>query len=162
MLVTINTDASVIKEEYGGYAFWIVCNEGKLQKAGYIKQKTRTSNEAEIFCLANALYSLLKSKFTGISKVIINTDSKYCIDMLTGGGRVPNNNFLFRKGWDECIVLMYEILLKNGRSLRDKNKFFEFRHVKAHTGTKDARSHVNRWCDEQAKYYAKKLSNTNK
>ncbi|RZJ89600.1 MAG: hypothetical protein EOO20_10495 [Chryseobacterium sp.] len=147
MLITINTDAS-FSDVYGGYAFWIVCDAGKIQKAGKIKAKIRGSQQAEMMCIANALHTLKHSRFKGISKVIINTDSQPSINALTG----------FKSSWEgaqECLFTMMELCIANGKSIRDVGEFFEFRHVKAHTGKKDKRSFVNEWCDKEAKKYCK-------
>lgn len=162
MNVTINTDASVVANKYAGFAFWIVCNDGRIQKAGYIKQKVTNPNDAEMFCIANALHTLLHSRFKGVSKVVLNTDSEQCIKMLNGDISVPTKSKIIRKGYDESTVLMYEILLKHGKNIRDINEFFSLRHVRAHTGTQDARSKVNEWCDRQAKLYAKRLYQASK
>jgi ribonuclease HI len=147
MLITINTDASC-SEAYGGYAFWIVCDAGKIQKAGKIKAEIKGSQQAEMMCIANALHTLKHSKFKSISKVIINTDSTPCIQALTG----------FKSSWEgakECLFTMMEICIANGKSIREVSEMFEFRHVKAHTGKKDKRSFVNEWCDKEAKKYCK-------
>lgn len=154
MIVTINTDASLLANKYAGYAFWIVCNDGRIQKAGKIKEIIKSPSDAELCCIANALYILSKSKWKGISKVIVNTDSKISIDSLNGTSGIPSNNKFKRKCYDEAMFSMMEILIKSGRSIREVYTFFEFRHVKAHSGVKDARSVVNEWCDQQSKKYS--------
>lgn len=131
MLVTINTDASFI-DGFGGYAFWIVCNEGKIQKAGKIKQKINNNHTAEIMAIANALHTLKNSRFSNITKVIINTDSQDSI------GKLKKQCNKFCKIADECHFTMMEISIKNGFSIRDISKMFEFKHVKAHTSNKDS------------------------
>ena len=147
MLVTINTDASCING-FGGYAFWIVCDAGKIQRAGKIKSKVKGSQQAEMMCIANALYTLKHSRFKSITKIIINTDSQPCIQALKG----------FKSSFDgaiECLFTMMEICVSHGLTLRDNYKMFEFRHVKAHTGKKDKRSFVNEWCDKESRKYCK-------
>lgn len=153
MLVTINTDASV-RKTFAGYAFWIVCDAGKIQKAGKIRNLVQSSSDAETMCIANAIHTLKHSKFKGITKVIINTDSKCAMEMLTNKAksRVKNDLFLIVQ---ECQFNMMEFCLNNGFSIRDTNKIFEFRHVKAHSGIKDNRSFVNEWCDKESKRYSK-------
>lgn len=153
MLVTINTDAS-FKDGFGGYAFWIVCDAGKIQKAGMIKNKANTSTDAETMCIANAIHTLKHSRFSGVTKVIINTDSKESINLLTGKSRCKAANPLF-KVVEECMFNMMELCLKLGLSIREVDKLIEFRWVKAHNGKKDARSFVNDWCDKEAKKYCK-------
>jgi ribonuclease HI len=150
MLITINTDASW-RERHAGYAFWIVCDAGKIQKAGKIKKLVDNSAIAEMMCIANALHTLKHSRFSEITKVIINTDSQHCIDRLGIGAKFKDSST------DECLFTMMEICLKLGKSIRDMHSIFEFRHVKAHSGKKDSRSFVNEWCDREAKKYSKEL-----
>lgn len=147
MLITINTDAS-FSNVYGGYAFWIVCDQGKIQKAGKIKSRIKGSQQAEMMCIANALHTLKHSRFKNITKVVINTDSVTCINAL---GTFKSTI----DGAKECLFTMMEICVANGMTLRDCSKMFEFRHVKAHSGKKDKRSFVNEWCDKEAKKYCK-------
>lgn len=153
MLATINTDAS-FKEGYAGYAFWIVCDAGKIQKAGKIKKSVKGPSEAEAMCIANAIHTLKNSRFSEIKKVIINTDSKSCIELLTGQARTSSKTDIC-KVVDECRFNMMEYRLQIGLSIRDVNRVFEFRHVKAHNGKKDARSFVNDWCDKETKKYCR-------
>lgn len=153
MLITINTDASV-KDGFAGYAFWIVCDSGKIQKAGKLKNKVHGSTDAETMCIANAIHTLKHSKFNGISKIIVNTDSQHSIDLLSNKTRCRTNTEMFNIV-EECRYNMMELCLKLGRSIRDVDSIFEFRHVKAHNGKKDARSFVNDWCDKEAKKYCK-------
>lgn len=152
MLVTINTDASFHPDfKVGAYAFWVVCNEFKLQKAGYLKKLCKNPDEAEMNCIINALHQTLSSKVK-ISKIIINTDSLNSI-------RVFEN--------DKEGVKKYQLhIWKSKRKLFNKIKHdykgrerisnsidIEFRHVKAHSGVKDKRSYVNEWCDKNAKRF---------
>lgn len=151
MLATINTDAS-FKDGYAGYAFWIVCDAGKIQKAGEIKKKVGGSTDAEAMCITNAIHTLKHSRFNEVRKVIINTDSQSSIDLLTGKTRGSASSEIV-KAIDECRLLMMEFCLQIGKSIRDVDKVFELRHVKAHTKKKDSRSFVNEWCDKEAKKY---------
>lgn len=153
MLVTVNTDASY-RSGAAGYAFWIVCDAGKLQKAGEIKNKVAGINDAELMCIANAIHTLKHSKFKGIEKVIINTDSQTSIDFLSGKSR-PKYSSPISNIVDETYFNMLEVCLKYGKSIRQVKQVFEFRHVKAHSGKKDSRSYVNDWCDKEAKKYCK-------
>ena len=153
MQVTINTDAS-FKQGYGGYAFWIVCDAGKIQKAGKIKEPCLGSSDAEAMCITNAIYTLKHSRFTEITKVIINTDSEPSIHLLSGTIKAGVKTAI-SKVIEECKLLMMEICLANGLSIRDYKTVFELRHVKAHSGKKDSRSFVNEWCDQEAKRYCR-------
>ena len=49
MIVTINTDASFsIQQKVGGYAFYIVCNRGKILKSGQIKEAEEAEKKAKM------------------------------------------------------------------------------------------------------------------
>lgn len=153
MKVSIFTDASVHSElQKAGFAFYIGCQAGKIQKAGKLKVETSNSTTAELHCIANAVYTLLHSKFTPITKVFIYSDSKGCLNAITGESRSFKEKEV-RKVLDEINLLMMEICLKHGKSIRSVNTFFELIHVKAHTRKKDKLSQINDWCDQNARRY---------
>jgi len=143
MLVTINTDASFHPQlKYGAYAFWAICNDFKITKSGVFRKKCINPDDAETKCILNALTVILKSH-KGISKIIVNTDSLNAIAYLTN---------------DKAHIFKYRLVKKKGiefreifRKLPTKNITIEYRHCKAHSGVKDARSYVNEWCDSEAK-----------
>ena len=143
MNITINTDASFCPlTKVGGYAFYIVCNQFKIQKAGEFKTLPKSSIEAETMCIGNAIATLLSQELPNqVNYIIINTDCLNAIHSITmGGGKVYGK---VRK-------------LKNKIKRVSKANKLEFRHVKAHNGTPDARSWVNDWCDKEAKKYMRK------
>jgi ribonuclease HI len=142
--ITVNTDASFHPQlKVGGYAFYIVCDLFKIQKAGQFKRQPRTPMEAEMMCMANALHTLLSQpELPAARLIVINSDCLYSFEKIS------------RKSNDAIGRTVASIL----REVRKKTSFrdvvmpqFEFRHVKAHTTATDARSHVNRWCDMEAK-----------
>lgn len=153
MIVTINTDASFHYDyKVGAYAFWIVSNLGKVLHCGALKEKALNPTDAETKCIINAISTLRKQNWTGIEKVIINTDSLNSIYILEN--RKPE-------------IKKYR--LNYGDNLRaDYNKIkssflppIEFRHVKAHKTIETARSWVNDWCDKKAKEMLWKEINLN-
>ena len=137
--ITINTDASYeYKSKAGGYAFYIVCDLFRIKKWGMFKNPPGSPEEAEIMCIGNALATLLAQKeFPECEVIIINSD---CI-----------------WGMKKIVARSSELSIKVGKiydQLCEKLKSRGiFRHVKAHSGVQDARSHVNRWCDREAKIY---------
>ena len=153
MIVTINTDASWHSGfKIGAFAFWIVSNQGRVLNSGALKTKCSNPTEAEIKCIINAVFTLKKQKWTDITKVIINTDATNAIAILT------NKKIEIKK---------YN--LKWGDSLRGTfNKIkvglheVEFRHIKAHTTTENAKSWVNDYCDKKAKEMLWKEINSKK
>lgn len=134
MLVTINTDASFWHhQQKGSWAFWAVCNKFKITKSGVFRGKVKNSSEAELKCMINAVFCVLKAD-VGITKVIINTDSQICMKAIARNN--PNSSLY------KCVTMFRNMT---------KGVAIEMRHVKAHSGVKDARSYVNEWCDTHAK-----------
>lgn len=142
MTVTINTDASFCHQTKAtGYAFWIVCDRGKILKSGNLKGAV-TPLECEMKCLANALHILEKSEYNdgGISKIYINSDCKNMFKRISLNTTCQLGKHIFQS----------ISRIKKLRKDQTFKKFYELRHVKAHNGTKDARSYVNDWCDREA------------
>lgn len=153
MLVTINTDASYI-DGFAGYAFWIVCNEFKVTKAGILRKKVKRPEIAEFKCIINALHILFKNDCKNVSKIIFNTDCLNVIHCLTGNKKAISKYKLNISSFSE-LTLMFNSIMKG------KDIEVEFRHVQSHTGLNDARSYVNEWCDREAKKYARIRLNKN-
>lgn len=141
MIVTINTDAShSAKYNCASFAFWAVCNQGKIVKSGVFKNDVKGSSYAEFMCVVNALHAVLNhTQWTGIDKIIINTDCLHVVHLIN----------------DRKSVLPAKRKIKDAYNKLLRNKGIEVvcRHVKAHTTKDDARSWVNRWCDKEAKQY---------
>lgn len=151
MRVTINTDASYHSGyKIGAFAFWIVCNYGKVCKSGILKE-TNSSHESELQCILNAMHCLKQqSEWIGLSHVIINTDSMNSIYLIN------NDKHAIKKYRLSALRDKYKTLIHNAKQ---NLPLVELRHVKAHTDTKDARSWVNDWCDKKAKEHLWKTIN---
>lgn len=153
MIVSIFTDASVNSQlEKAGFAFYIGCKAGKIQKAGKLKIDTGECTTAELHCIANAVYTLLHCKFEPITKVFIYSDSKGCLNAISGESRSFRSKEV-RDVLKEINILMMEICLKHGKSIRQVNSFFELAHVKAHNKKQDKLSIINSWCDHNSRKY---------
>jgi ribonuclease HI len=147
--ITVNTDASFNPQyKIGGYAFYIVCDLFKIQKGGTFKNQPKTAMQAEMMCMANALYTLLVQKELPSTKwIIINSDCLFSFEKIG------------RKSQDDIGKKVAEMLRKVRLRTSHKGVImpkFQFRHVKAHNGTADARSYVNDWCDKEAKKWMRK------
>lgn len=153
MKISIFTDASVVVD-HCGYAFYIGCTAGKLQKAGKLRHRTKDTVVAELYCLANALHTLKHSKLAPISKVWIYCDQLQVVRVVAGDTRNFRNPD-HRKVVEEIRFQMMEICIRENRSIREVDKMFELNHIRAHTGNKDIWSRINKWCDENARRYAK-------
>lgn len=159
-LLTINTDAShAPNTTFGAYAFWIVTDEGKIQKAGELKGETLTSVHAEMKSICNAIHAFKYSKFRGIKKVVVNSDCQNVINCFQF--KQLKMDAKLKEIFNETRFLMMECCIIQGLSIRKVDEFFVFKHVKAHNGKKDSRSFVNDWCDKNAKLYLKKLISKN-
>ena len=137
--VTINTDASFSPDyKVGGFAFYIVCDQFKITKSGMFKINPKTSIEAEMMCMANALHTLLMQKDLPQTKwIVLNSDCLSAFEKIKLKGKNSKGRLIAQ--------ILRKIRLKCGMPK------FDFRHVKAHNGTPDARSFVNDWCDKEAK-----------
>lgn len=116
----IFTDGSC-KKKVGGYA--IVYNGDDLEIiSGFVPYRPCTNNIAELFAIKRAIENYK-------SDIIINTDSEYSINVLTGN-----------KNYTKNVELIDEIK----DLLKDSN--IEFNHVEAHSGI-----YENELCDKEAK-----------
>ena len=116
MIVTINTDASFHPEySIGAYAFWIVCNQGKIVRSGELK-KAENSTDAEIRCIANALHCLKRSHFTGISK-IVGIGLNYRAHALEAKMPIPAEPIVFMKA-TTCITGAGDPIIKPADSTK--------------------------------------------
>lgn len=146
--ITINTDASFnYQKKVGGYAFYIICDLFKIQKGGMFKVQPKNPMEAEMMCMANALQTLLNQKeLPSTNLIVINSDCLFSFDRIG----------LKKDGVGKVVA---QILRKVRLEMAWKGIVmpeFDFRHVKAHTDNKDARSMVNGWCDKEAKKWMRK------
>jgi ribonuclease HI len=152
MIVTINTDASYShKHNKGAFAFWMVSNEGKICKSGLLKGDSLDPTHAEIKTISNALFHL--SNFTGwsgISKVIINTDSMNSIHLLTKNDKAIKKYRINRKKYQREMQVFFTLVNKLKYNI-------EMRHVRSHVSTATAKQWVNEWCDNEAKKHLNKF-----
>lgn len=147
MIVTINTDAAYhTRHKIGAYAFWIVSDAGRIMMSGAFNKKAKSSDEAEMQCIINALYVLQKQNWPDIGLIIINTDSMNSIFVFTNN-KVEINKYGLH--WAESLRHKFNKIKVSCRL--PKNSKIKFAHVKAHTDNTSKRSWVNQWCDEKAK-----------
>lgn len=148
MIVTINTDASFHpRYKVAAYAFWIVSDKGRIKQSGPLRKAT-SPTDAELQCIANALHVLLKSDIKGMTRLVINSDALYGFERV--GRKKPGTGGAVAK-------LLRQLREKYIPATRWTERFWEFRHVKAHSGVGDKRSWVNEWCDQMAKQEMRRL-----
>lgn len=157
MTITINTDASFHPtHKVGAFAFWIVCEQGRIIHSGPLK-KVINAQDAELQSIANALYVIYKSTWSGIKHIYINTDCKWGIEAVTKGKRM--NGCLNTVKQIQTII---NRLVQKYEYRRKKNKFKSFiswRYVVAHSEGEDKRRWVNNRMDSMAKEAMWKLVN---
>ncbi len=143
MTATITTDASFYNNySVGAYAFWITTAKGRIIKAGPLKGEITSPHEAEFKTIINGLHRLHSLKFEKISKIYINTDSKFVIDAITKTNKSKESWF-------------YDVLNQYKELIGLLGAEVEIRHVKAHKHTRTKRNWVNQWCNDNAKHQAK-------
>lgn len=156
MVITINTDASFSNtHKIGTYAFWIACDKGKFFRSGALRGSCFSSVHAEMKCIINALHFVLEGdEFKTVKKIIINTDCLFAIHKF----QEPNSEWSENKKQTikielQAIKIRYKKIYNDYFSDRPNKKkvFLQFRHVKAHEHTDNARHYVNDMCDKEAK-----------
>jgi len=147
--ITINTDASFSNtHKVGTYAFYIVCDLFKIQKSGMFKAQPKSAMDAEMMCMANAFHTLLAQKeLPKVKKIVINSDCLFSFQHI----KLKSRNEVGKQAAQLLKRLRREMAFREV-----VYPSFDFRHVKAHNGTPDARSWVNDWCDKEAKKWMKK------
>jgi ribonuclease HI len=150
--ITVNTDASFHPEKkIGGYAFHIVCDAFKIKKGGAFKDKLKNSMDAEMKCMVNALHILSNvSDIPTTNWIVVNSDCLNSFEKI----KLKSSDPIGR----QIAKLMRDIRIKCEKNgVKPK---FEFRHVKAHNGRPDSRSHVNHWCDKEARRHMREKLKT--
>lgn len=140
MRVTIIADASFCPDtNVAGYGFWIASERGKQGGGGEMKCRVDGNIAAEMQAVVNALYIAHRLQLVqAADEVLIQTDCMAAIDAFEGKRRN-----LPAQEWEAVKVLRR---LRSDHSLR-----VVFRHVKGHTGKKEARFVTNHLCDKRAK-----------
>ena len=123
------------KNASAGWAFYIP--KYNIRQSGNIRG---TNNQAELTAIKELLIFINQDKrFKEYTQILLFTDSKYCINVLTGGKYLKNI---------ELINNIFELQKK-------VNKQIKFTHVNAHTGNNDWISKCNEIVDILASAAAK-------
>lgn len=140
MRVTVIADASYCPEyKVAGYGYWIACGRGKQGGGGAIKTPVLNNIVAEMMAIANSLWHGLKEGLIAEGdEVLLQTDCIPAIEAFEGERK--------RLVSEERSVVNTLKDMQTRFSLQ-----FEFRHVKGHSGRKEARFVTNKLCDKRAK-----------
>lgn len=151
MNVTINVDASHNSDhKVGAFAFWIVCNKGKIRQCGPVKEAADCL-DAEMAGIGNAFHALLKADYiTGVTRVYLNCDS------IPAMHHIFNQKVKKRRPMAlEVQKVVAKVAAKYG--LAGVKEWVICAHVKAHSGKETKRKWVNDWCDKNARQQMQKL-----
>jgi ribonuclease HI len=141
MLVTLFTDASFFDAtKASAYALYGVSQRGTFKFSGRFQHQISDSTHAELAAIANALHIIMPNPLAaGAKRVLIQTDSKNAIKWL-----------------EERNCPRHPAVLAHILGLIDKWRVdAEFRHIKAHNGTKEPRFYCHDWCDKEARRIAR-------
>ena len=141
MNVTIIADASYCPDTgAAGYGWWIACQRGKLGGHGVLKTKLVNNIAAEMMALVNAfLAGCQAGLIQQHDQVLMQTDCTAAINIFKESTR------------NKATEQELQIAAKLHEYQKRAGVATSYRHVKGHTTTQDARSHVNRQCDQQAR-----------
>lgn len=133
---TIITDASFCpRTKAAGWAAWVRIDghPEPIKRYAEFRQPVENAQEAEMLAAINGLWLAAQH---GVTVALVQTDCLAVVHMLNG----QTKNEHLRRAFSGALAKAGVAgIARSGR------------HVKGHTQTADARSYVNRWCDERAK-----------
>ncbi len=142
-LITMFTDAGYCPNTHrASYAVWAKTDGKTLRHSGLLRDLASDPNQAEKRALVNGVALVLANMQPEPgTHIIAQTDSLSSVAAFSGTGH--------RKKWQrerikDLLTLMQAQLAAAGVTI-------EYRHVKGHKGTRDARSAVNTWCDGECR-----------
>lgn len=130
MKATVISDASFCPyTKAAGWAAWIVIDGPlRIKESGVLRKHCDASNDAELYALLNGIALAVKAN-PEIDTMWVQTDCNYVLQLI--------------EAKDKRFFDLYNTLENTPKTLIP-------RHVKGHTQIQNARSYVNRWCDEHA------------
>lgn len=143
---TVITDASYCPNtRSGAYGAWITMDSDgltplRIRKSGRLQGLPDHAAHAELLAALTGVWYAVQA---GARIILLQTDNQQVVEILNGRGKIASNK----------LIRIYGMI---------KNEHFgdvkiSARHVKGHTTKQDARSFVNRWCDEQAGIHMRAL-----
>lgn len=143
MIYTIYTDASYhFSTKIAGVGFWIKCDDWS-HKGGTFFQNVEHSAEAELLAACYGIISAANKigrEFNRSDLIILNSDCMYVVELFNG----QKNKMTDRA---KAAKEKSRIALAKAR--------IRTRHVKAHSFGQGVRSHVNNYCDKEAKRWSR-------
>lgn len=123
---TLFVDASHCPETgAGGYGYRVASERGKRNGSGTLQGRITNSCVAEMKAVVNALWLVRRdSIIMPGDMVLVNTDSMYAIDALSGRRYLTQEEEHVRKEYDKVCNSMYvELRHIRGHSTRDEKRF---------------------------------------
>lgn len=130
--ITVFSDASHHPDGSAGYAYFLRDETNVVKESHGLPWKAKSSTDVEEFAMCHAILRAIDLiPHEPGDEIVAQTD---CTHVIHSFGTARNAATTSVLAW----------LASEGLTLR-------FKHVKAHTRATDSRSHVNRWCDLNAK-----------
>lgn len=145
MRVTLLTDASFCPNtRIAGYGFWIAAARGKLPGQGVMKNLCRDNVVAEMRAVVYALRAgMIRGVLEKGDEILIQIDCQAAITAFDGTRNILNEEEVETKGYFNKLVKRGEFRI-------------EWKHVRGHSNTTDARSLSNNSCDRRARHEMRK------
>lgn len=135
---TVITDASFCdRTKAAGWAAWIrLDGVPPIKRFGAFLDRPDGIATAEIWAAINGICIAVRA---GADEVLVQSDAMAVIDAVQGK---PHHHYprLWRELFQPTLTRL-DLRIPHVRA----------KHVRGHTTTQDARSYVNRWCDQHAK-----------
>lgn len=124
-----------------GYGYWIASERGKLGGGGPIMAAPADNNIAEMMAVANSIHAGIRSGLIQSGdRVLVQTDSLNAIKFFRHG---PNDKQRGLQPFERLREIETRWSTVFGLKVM-------FRHVRGHSGRKEARFASNRHCDQRA------------
>lgn len=139
MKVTIIADASYCPEhKVAGYGYWIASNRGKKPGQGEFKNLISGNVAAEMMALCNALHDALIAELVQRGdEILFQSDCIPAMDAFQRGVSTSEDE-------TQAIAVMNKLL-------EQFDLIADWRHVKGHSGRKEARFVTDTACDQRAR-----------
>lgn len=142
--VTLYTDASRHEDGFMAWSFWARHDNGRIKMAGMCPAELTNICHGEMYAICQGMHKVLNT-LDDVEGFYITSDSMGAIRILGG----------------KCVEATKKGKLRNPETVRLKIAFdkmvnerklsTDLRHIKGHTGRKDARHWLNAWCDSVLK-----------
>ena len=158
-IVTVFSDASYASGK-AGWAFWAKHQGETLRVSRGITFRVDSISDAETIALCTAIMRSVEHFNLRDAIVVAQSDSTDALGSLLYAGWANGKNQFFRVAKNTDVRPQIPKKVNSIRAtfckrvldlVAERNITVYLKHVRAHTGKDNARSHVNAWCDQEAK-----------